>query len=118
MFQLLSLWTQYVEVIYMPESEIHVISAVERMEARPEDTAYGFRTQESDVKNRLSTLFSDSGDKKKDDQIDDEDNNSLIKEDYETVNEGLTTDTTEAPQAAMRRGEYVPEGSQEAKASN
>lgn len=28
MFQLLSLWTQYVEVIYMPESEIHVLSAI------------------------------------------------------------------------------------------
>lgn len=57
MFQLLSLWTQYVEVIYMPESEIHVISAIEKMDARPEDTAYGIRTHESDVKNRINTLF-------------------------------------------------------------
>lgn len=60
MFQLLSLWTQYVEVIYMPESEIHVISAVEKMDARPEDTAYGFRNQENDIKNRINTLFGTS----------------------------------------------------------
>lgn len=44
MFQLLSLWTQYVEVIYMPESEIHILNAIERMEARPEETSYGFKT--------------------------------------------------------------------------
>ena len=43
LFQLLSLWTQYVEIIYMPESEVHVLSAIEKLEARPEDTAYGFR---------------------------------------------------------------------------
>lgn len=57
MFQLLSLWTQYVEVIYMPESELHVLSAVEKMDARPEDTAYGFRAEEKDVRTRLNTLF-------------------------------------------------------------
>ena len=27
------------------------------------------------------------------------------QEEYETVNEGMTTDTTEAPQSAVRRGE-------------
>ena len=44
MFQLLSLWTQYIEVVYMPESEIHVLSAVQKLDARPDETAYGFRT--------------------------------------------------------------------------
>jgi hypothetical protein len=47
-----------VEVIYMPESEIHVLSAIEKMEARPEDTAYGFKAQDSDIRNRINTLFS------------------------------------------------------------
>jgi len=57
-FQLLSLWTQYVEVIYMPETEIHILSAVQKLEARPEDAAYGFRSQEAELKNRINTLFS------------------------------------------------------------
>ena len=45
MFQLLALWSQYVEVVYMPESEIHVISTLEKIDARPADSAYGFRQQ-------------------------------------------------------------------------
>ncbi len=102
MFQLLSLWTQYIEVIYMPESEIHVISAIEKMEARPEDTAYGVKAQESDVKHRIHTLFSDEKREGDEDDLEEQ-----MKEDYETVNEGMTTDTTEAPQAAVRRGEFA-----------
>jgi hypothetical protein len=58
MFQLLSLWTQYVEIIYMAESEIQVLSHVEKMDARPEDAAYGIRSQEQDIKKRINTLFS------------------------------------------------------------
>ena len=46
MFQLLSLWTQYVEVIYMPESEIHILSALDKLNASPEEAALGHRTQE------------------------------------------------------------------------
>jgi hypothetical protein len=30
----------------MPESEINVIDAVTRMDARPDDTAYSFRAEE------------------------------------------------------------------------
>lgn len=57
MFQLLSLWSQYVEVVYMPESEIHVIATLEKLDARPSDSAFGFRTQQADIKNRIKTLF-------------------------------------------------------------
>jgi hypothetical protein len=46
MFQLLSLWTQYIEVIYMPESEIHILSSLEKLNASPEEAAFGHRTQE------------------------------------------------------------------------
>jgi hypothetical protein len=94
MFQLLSLWTQYVEVIYMPESEIHVLSAIQNMEARPEDAAYGLRTQEAEIKNRINTLFSH---KEEDERIGGADEEKPADEEYETVNEGMTTDTTEAP---------------------
>ena len=81
----------------MPESEIHVLSAIERMDARPEDTAYGFKTQESDVKRRINTLFAKEIAESRDE---DEESASGItgkQEDYETVNEGMTTDTTEGP---------------------
>jgi hypothetical protein len=57
MFQLINIWTQYVEIIYMPESEIHVLSAIEKMDARPEESSYGLRNQERDIQRRLDTLF-------------------------------------------------------------
>lgn len=57
------------------------------MDARPEDAGYGFRTQENELKNRINTLFSSK----------DEGNEANADEEYETVNEGMTTDTTEAP---------------------
>lgn len=83
----------------MPESEIHVLSTIEKMQARPEETSYNFRAQEEDVKRRINTLFG------KDDQSSAK---SFAKKegeegDYETVNEGLTSDTTEAPQHQARR---------------
>lgn len=80
----------------MPESEIHMMSAIQNMEARPEDAAYGFRQQESEIKSRINTLFSHKEDGEGEDLLE--------GEDYETVNEGMTTDTTEAPQHAAKRG--------------
>jgi hypothetical protein len=79
----------------MPESEIHIISTIEKMDARPEDTSYGFRVQEEDIKRRINTLFG-TGDKPKEptDEFKDE---SKKEENYETVNEAMTSDTTEAP---------------------
>ncbi len=66
------------------------------MDARPEDAGYGFRTQETELKNRINTLFSHKDD--------DNEGGARAEEEYETVNEGMTTDTTEAPQQAARRG--------------
>lgn len=103
MFQLLSLWSQYVEIIYMPEAEIHILSTIEKLDARPTDSAYGMRTQEQDVKNRIKTLFSDKATSEKSQISDDEGFN--LKEEYETVNEELTSDTTEAPSQAVKRTE-------------
>jgi hypothetical protein len=60
------------------------------MEARPEDAGYGFRTQESELKSRINTLFAHKEEGAAADVLGAED-------DYETVNEGMTTDTTEAP---------------------
>lgn len=75
----------------MPESEIHVLSAIEKMEARPEDTAYGYKTEENDVASRINTLFAHDKPHERKDKGEGE------HEEYETVNEGMTTDTTEAP---------------------
>ena len=90
----------------MPESEIHVLSAVEKMDARPEDAAYGVRTQEQDIKKRINTLFSKLEEEEKEERVGER------EEDYETVNEGLTTDTTEAPSHAARRGGAEPEAAE------
>lgn len=88
----------------MPEAEIHVISTLEKLDARPADSALDFRNQQNDVKSRVRTLFSDKG-MEKDLAQDDEEAERLLKEDYETVNEALTSDTTEAPGQATRRTE-------------
>jgi hypothetical protein len=112
MFQLLSLWTQYVEVVYMPETEIHMLSAIQNMEARPEDAGYGFRTQESELKNRINTLFSH-----KDEGVAGSDVHGA-EDEYETVNEGMTTDTTEAPSYAAKRGGSVEESTAENNAAS
>ena len=92
MFQLLSLWTQYVEVIYMPESDIHIMSVVEKMDPRADDAAFGARSSEIETRNRINTLFAPE-----------QEAADVDKENYETVNEGMTTDTTEAPEVEMRR---------------
>jgi len=76
----------------MPESDIHIMSAVEKMDPRAEDAAFGARTSEIETRNRINTLFAPEQ------EVADEE-----KENYETVNEGMTTDTTEAPEVEMRR---------------
>ena len=84
----------------MPESEIHIISALEKLDARPEDSAYSIRTQDNDIKRRINTLFNEKAgaDQISEDEVD-------LKEDYETVNEGLTSDTTEGPAQGVKRTE-------------
>lgn len=86
----------------MPESEIHIIDAIRKIDARPEDTSYNFRTEEKDIQNRINTLFGkdpfDEIKPKKDAKT--PSSRAAGEEDpdaaYETVNEGMTTDTTEA----------------------
>lgn len=106
LFQLLSIWSQYVEIIYMPESEVNIINAITTMEARPEDTSYAFKTEEKEISRRISTLFgkdpfADDAESKKT-----KDRSMFAKEEeaYETVNEGMTTDTTEASEKGFKRG--------------
>ena len=82
----------------MPESEIHVLSTIEKMQARPEESSYNFRAQEEDVKRRINTLFG-----KDDDSVLTAHKKEGEEGDYETVNEGLTSDTTEAPQHQSKR---------------
>jgi len=98
LFQLLSLWTQYVEVVYMPEAELNVMHAVQALDARPEDTSLRAREEERDLAKRMKTLFGKdySG-------LDEEPREEAAEEAYETVLEGQTSDTTEAPGKKPRR---------------
>ena len=38
-FELINLWNQYIEVIYMPEGQVQLISQLSEMEGRPEGPA-------------------------------------------------------------------------------
>ena len=62
MFQLLNLWTQYVEVVYMPESELHVLHTIEKLQSRAEESSFAFRQEDDDIKRRINTLFGSSKD--------------------------------------------------------
>lgn len=95
----------------MPESEIHVLSTIESLDARPEDSSLGFKTQEEDIKRRINTLFGTEEKKEKVEETED----IFKKDDYETVNEGMTTDTTEAPTQQTKRTPIGEEGAAEKK---
>lgn len=58
MFQLLNLWTEYVEIIYMPESDIHTMELLQKTEGRlDEESKFMFKRSEQNIQNRLNTLF-------------------------------------------------------------
>ena len=54
---MLTLWSEYVDVIYMPDSEVNIIDAVNKSEARPEDESFAAKTEEKDIRNRMDILF-------------------------------------------------------------
>ena len=53
----MNLWSQYVEIIYMPESEARVLDAMNKAEVRPEDLSYQARRESSQIQTRLTSLF-------------------------------------------------------------
>ncbi|CDW75094.1 UNKNOWN [Stylonychia lemnae] len=100
LFNLVSLWSQYVDIIYMPDAEIDIIDAVNKTEARPEDDSFASKAEAKDVKNRMDILFGRDTEGKRSKK-------SVIangeEDPYETVNEGVTTDTTEATEKNFKR---------------
>ena len=48
-FELINLWNQYIEVIYMPEGQVQLISQLSEMEGRPEELSLSERTQRDDL---------------------------------------------------------------------
>ena len=90
----MNLWSQYVEIIYMPEYEANLMEAMSQVDARPEELAYGAKMEKADMEKRLNMLFGEKGRDGVEDADRDEQDAEAVKEDYETVNEGMTTDTT------------------------
>jgi len=41
----------------MPDSEVNIIDAVNKSEARPEDESFAAKTEEKDIRNRMDILF-------------------------------------------------------------
>ena len=56
-FELLNLWQQYVEIIYMPEAEVHMIDHLSKMEGRMPEESYSRTLARDDVQKRLKMLF-------------------------------------------------------------
>ena len=62
MFELLNLWSQYVEVVYMPEGQVHIMDQVAQMEGRMDDLSYVKLMERDNQEKRLKMLFKDDDD--------------------------------------------------------
>eukprot|EP00347_Sterkiella_histriomuscorum_P012490 403368376 len=103
LFQLMSLWTQYVDVIYMPEIDINLLDAVNKTGARPDEASINFQNEERDLSHRMSVLFGKDEDKIQRPQQSILNKRGDEDEAYETVNEGMTSDTTEPTERSNRK---------------
>lgn len=74
----------------MPESEVHMIDSLSKMEGRVDDLSYVQQMERNDVDKRLRMLFKPGEDQSGKDF----DAAEALKEAYMTVNEDETTDTT------------------------
>lgn len=92
-FELLSLWNQYVEVVYMPEGEVHMVDQLSSMEGRLDDLSYVQLMEKDETAKRMKMLFKPDDAEGAADQGE-FDAAEALNEAYETVNEGDTTDTT------------------------
>ena len=48
-FELINLWNQYIEVIYMPEGEVNMVDQLAEMEGRPDDLSYVQRVERDEI---------------------------------------------------------------------
>ena len=93
----------------MPEYEANLMEAMSQVDARPEELAYGAKMEKADMEKRLNMLFGEKGRDGVEDADRDEQDAEAVKEDYETVNEGMTTDTTSGSdhESAVLAGQHV-----------
>lgn len=56
-FELLALWQQYVEIIYMPDWEMDWLKSTMEIEARDDSMSYANKMKEHDIQKRLNLLF-------------------------------------------------------------
>jgi hypothetical protein len=92
MFKLLSLWQEYVDIIYAPEAEINMLKVLKDNGDLSGDTDVNFasKVESENMENKLKTLFAQGEDLEG--QL--KDMSNKIDEPYLTVNEGMTTDTS------------------------
>ena len=79
----------------MPDAELQMVETMEQMAHNPEDISLAARQKKDDQEKRLKMLFGPEAKEKFEKESKGIDDDTLTK-DYETVNEGDTTDTTEA----------------------
>ena len=80
----------------MPEAEMQLLESIEQMAHRPEDISLAARRQKDLHEKRLKMLFGPEAKDKFERESKGLDEDTTLEKDYETVNEGDTTDTTEA----------------------
>jgi hypothetical protein len=69
----------------MSEAETHLLETMKRSDMRPDDVAYAQRVEQKELTTRLNLLFGKDATAQKDETT----------APYETVEEGMTTDTTD-----------------------
>jgi hypothetical protein len=78
----------------MPEAEANIILAMDTNELKTQEISFANRQEEQDVARRLNTLFG-AGKDAADQEGTENKEFDTSKLDYETVDEGHTSDTTE-----------------------
>ena len=74
----------------MPEAEVFMVDQLSKMEGRMDDMSYVQRMEREDTEKRMNMLFRPEDEQ----EAAKFDANEVLDEAYETVEEGLTTDTT------------------------
>ena len=96
MFGLLSLWQQYVDIIYAPEQEINLLKAMKdtgTLGADLSESNFAARLENANIEKKLAELFATDTSAALDDELDDMASKNA-EDAYMSVQEGLTSDTS------------------------
>lgn len=118
MFSLLSLWQQYVDIIYAPEQEINLLKRMKdagTLGADLSQTSFATKLENANIEKKLAELFAADDSAALDEELADMAAKNA-EEAYLSVQEGLTSDTSitsEGPEADFVRRDADLDSSEE-----